>query len=264
MHIIKRELRAHLKSLMIWSGVMIVLIFLMMSEFAAYYNNPEMADILESMPESMLKAFSMENANLTTVSGYVSLVSFYFYLILGVFSVLLGSSIISKEERDKTSEFFLTLPISREKVIFSKLVAAIINCMILLIVTGGTVIAAVLKYEPNKEFYKFFGLMLIAIFIIQMIFLSIGMFLSSILKRYKSSGKVSASILFGLYIFSIISALNEKLDFLKYVSPFKYFEANKLLNTSEFELKYLLLSFGIITICIIGTFMIYPKRDLRL
>jgi len=264
MHIIKRELRANAKSLLIWSVVMIIFIFLMVSEFSAYYNNPEMGDILDSMPEQMMKAFSMESANLTTTTGFVSIASIYFYLVLGVFAVLLGSNIISKEERDKTAEFFLTLPVSREKVILSKWIAAVINCVLLNAVTGVSLIVSMLSYDLDSEYYKFIGLLTIALFLTQMIFLSIGMLLASVLKRYKTSGKISAAIIMALYMLNVIASISSKLENFKYVTPFKYFESAKLLANGEFEIKYILLSLGIIAVSMAGTFIIYPKRDLHL
>lgn len=264
MNIIKRELRANMKSLLIWSGCIFAFIAMMMSEFSAYYNNPEMADILDAMPEALLKGLAMNNANLTTVSGFVSIASVYFYIMLGIFAVLLGSTIISKEERDKTVEFFLTLPVSRQKVIVSKWVAAVINCIIINLVTGLSVFATTVKYEPDNEFYTFLGLMLLAIFIIQLIFLSIGMLLAAIMKRYKKSGSYSISILLVTYILSIVVALSNKIEFMKYLTPFKYFEASYLLNESKLEGVYLLISFGIIVVAMAGTFIVYPKRDLHI
>lgn len=264
MHIVKRELKDHLKSLLIWSGVMFGLIALIMVEFKAYYNNPEMADILNMMPEAMLKAFSMESANLTTIGGFVSLISFYLFVMAGVFAVLLGSNIISKEERDKTAEFFLTLPVSRVQVITAKLIAAIINCLLLVMVTGASIVITSLKYKPDSDFYNFLMLYLFAMLLISLIFLSVGMLLSSILKRYKSSGKISASILFILYLLNIITALSSKLDFLKYITPFKYFNTNVMLIEGEIEIVYIVLSLLIIIGGLIGTYLIYPKRDLHL
>ncbi len=264
MDIIKRELRANAKSLLIWSVVMVIFIIMMVSEFSAYYNNPEMADILDAMPEAMMQAFSLSGNNLTTPSGFISLASIYFYLVLGVFAVLLGSNIISKEERDKTAEFFLTLPISREQVILSKWIAAIINCAVISTVTGLAIIVTMLKYDIDSDFYQFIFLLMFAVFMVQMIFLSIGMLLSSVLKRYKASGKVSASILMALYMVSVISALSSNLENLKYITPFKFFEPNKLLQNGQYEIEYVLITIAIIAVCMIGTFLVYPKRDLHL
>jgi ABC-2 type transport system permease protein len=237
---------------------------MMMSEFSAYYNNPEMKDILESIPKAMLEAFAMGNANLTTVSGFVSIASVYFYIMLGIFAALLGSSIISKEERDKTVEFFLTMPISREKVIVSKWIAAAILCIIINCVTILSVFGTTAQYDKVVDFNQFMGLMMLAIFIIQMIFLNIGMLLAAIMKRYKKSGTYSMSILLGLYILSIFVSLSDKIEFLKYVTPFKYFEANYILREGQLEGVYIFISLAITIVSFAGTIIVYPKRDLHI
>ncbi|MCK5155491.1 MAG: ABC transporter permease subunit, partial [Spirochaetales bacterium] len=255
MNIIKRELRANMKSLLIWICCIAAIIFMMMSEFSAYYNNPEMTAILDSMPKALMEAFSLDSANLTTVSGFVSMTSTYFSIMLGIYAVLLGNSIIAKEERDKTVEFFLTLPVTRQKVIFSKLISAVINCISINAATGLVIYITSVEYTPDSAFYKFLGLMLFTIFIIQMIFLSIGMLLAAIIKRYKKSGIYAVSILLITYILSILVGISDKIDFMKYLTPFKYFEAGSLLNKGRLDTVFLLLSLGIIAVSMAGTFI---------
>lgn len=264
MHIIRRELRANLKSLIIWSIVLIALVTVMNQEFSAYYDNPEMADILDSIPEGMMKAFGFENANLTTTIGFVSLASFYFYLLLSVHAILLGSGIISKEERDKTAEFFMTLPVSREKIILSKYIAAMINCMVVLLATVVTIIVTMVQYDLNSDFFEFLSLLTLALFMIQMIFLSVGFLLSSIIKRYKNSGKISAGLVMGMYVLSIMSGLSKHLEFFDYITPFKYYEAASIQVSRSFDTSALVTTFLIIVLSMLGTFIIYPKRDLNI
>lgn len=264
MNIILRELRAHLKALIIWSVSIFAFIFMMMSEFSAYYDNPEMNEILDMMPEELLKAMSMEAANLTTVSGFISIASLYIYIMLGIYAVLMGSSIISKEERDKTVEFFMTLPISRTKVIFSKLVAAIILNIAINLVTLVALLSSTIQYDKIDEFGEFITLLMLGIFIIQMIFLSVGMLLAAVLKRYKRSGSIGVSLLMGLYIASIFMSFSENLDFIKYITPFKFFESSYILRELQFESVYVVISSVIIVVSLIGTFVVYPRRDLRI
>lgn len=264
MNIINWELRANMKSLLIWIGCIFVFLVVMMSEFSAYAGNPEMANVLDAMPKALLDAFSMSGANLTTVSGFVSIASVYFYIMLAVYAVLLGNSIIAKEERDKTVEFFLTLPISRNRIILSKLISAVINCVIINASMGLGIYVTTAKYDPDSNFYQFLGLLLIGMLIIQLIFLSIGMFLAAIMKRYRKSGTYSVSILLITYILSIFVGISDKIDFLKYFSPFKYYEASYILREGKFESVYLLISLGIITAANTGIFAFYQKRDLHI
>lgn len=264
MNIIRRELRAHLKSLIIWGLSIFGFIFIMMSEFSAYYDNPEMAEILNMMPEELLKAMSMEAANITTVSGFISVASLYIYIMLGIYAILMGSSIISKEERDKTVEFFMTLPISRVHVITSKLIAAIILNIVINLITLAALLSSTIQYEKMDEFGSFIGLLMLGIFIIQMIFLSVGLLLAAVLKRYKKSGTYGVSILMGLYIASIVMSFSKNLDFIKYISPFKFFESSYILRELSFDSTYVWISLSIVFTCIVGTYIFYPKRDLRI
>ena len=121
-----------------------------------------------------------------------------------------------------------------------------------------------MKYQPSKEFFKFWGLSIAAIFIIQIVFLSIGMLIASLLKRYKKAGTVSISILLVTYLLSILIGLSDKIEFMKYFTPFKYFEPLYLLNEENLQGVYIVISLGIIVVSIIGTFIFYPKRDLHI
>lgn len=263
MNIIVRELRANTQSMMIWGGSIVLFVVMMFSEFSAYYKNPEIASIVEDMPEILRKAMSMAGANLTTVTGYLSVASVYFYVLLSVHAVLLGSSILSKEERDKTTEFFLVLPISREQVVFYKWIAAILLCGILNLLLGTAVIFSILPYEVEADFRTFMLLIQLSVFLIQLIFLSLGMFLAAAMKRYKKSGVYAVSILVALYILSILSALTSTLKNIRYVTPFTYFEANYIARHLSLDISYVALSIVLIVVFTTGTFYMYSKRDLQ-
>jgi ABC-2 type transport system permease protein len=262
MNIFIRELKANFKSLLIWSGIVFLFVLIGFSKFSAYANNPEMLKILDSMPPAMLDAFSFRAFNLTTVVGFYGIMFTYFALMLSIASVMWGSDYISKEERDKTVEFSLTLPVTRGKVITAKTLAAVVNCVALLGVTYISTVVAAASYEPDAEFYSFVALGSLAMFIMQMIFLAIGVFLGSAMQHYKQSSSLSVSILLGTFFISIIAGLNKNLDFLKYFSPFKYFSPADLLHNASIDINYVLLSFGIIAVCMLGAYLTYAKRDL--
>ena len=81
MNIFRRELKANLKSLLIWSVIIALLIAIAVSKFAAFAGNPEMLAILDSMPAGMLDALSMRSFNLTTLSGFYGIMFVYFSLM---------------------------------------------------------------------------------------------------------------------------------------------------------------------------------------
>ena len=182
-----------------------------------------MLAILDQLPPALLSAFNFEAFNLTTITGFLGVMFTYFGLLLSIAAAMWGSDIISKEERDKTVEFSLTLPVTRSKVVTAKIFAALVNCIVLLLITWGAAIAGAAQYQPDSEFYNFLSLIMLALFIMQLIFLAVGIFLGCAMKQYKRASSVAVAVLLGTYFMSVISGLNENLEFLKFFSPFKYF-----------------------------------------
>jgi ABC-2 type transport system permease protein len=210
----------------------------------------------------MLEAFGMRAFNLTTVSGFYGIMFVYFALLGAIAAAMWGSDIITKEERDKTVEFSLVLPVSRSRVITAKALAALVNCIILLLITWGVSMLAVQPYEPDQAFYDFAMLQMQALFVIELIFLAVGLMLGSSMKRYRLPGSIAVGLILATYFMSVISAMHEKLDFLKWFTPFKYFDAGELFRTGSLDGTYLLLSLVIIAVCLVVAYLVYNRRDL--
>ena len=262
MNIFIRELKANLKSILIWSGISILFVIVGFSKFSAFYGNPDLLVVLDGVPPAMMDALNMNAFNLTTVTGFYGVMMTYFALILSISAAMWGSDVISKEERDKTVEFSLALPVARWKLVTAKTAAVMLNCALLLLVTRGSILVNVAKYEPNPAFYDFVTVSMQAFFIMQMIFMTIGVFLGCALKQHKRAGSVAVSILLGSYFASILSGLSPAMDFLKYISPFKYFDAAVLLRDAKLDPTFILLSFAIIAVSLAGAYLSYAKRDL--
>ena len=262
MNIVLRELKANLKSLIIWSVVMIMLILVGAAKFAAYYNNQASLQILSALPQALKDAMSLTSFDLTTLAGFYGIMMVYFGLLGGIAAAMWGSDMISKEERDKTVEFSLVLPVSRSRVITGKALAVLVDCIVFVLITWLFSIVAVQNYNPDQGFYHFLGLEMVAMFVIELIFLALGLLLGCAMKQYKRSSSLAIGIILLTYFLSIISSMQANLDFLKYFTPLKYFEAIPKLNLVRLDLPYLLLSAGIIVVCLVGAYWFYNKRDL--
>jgi ABC-2 type transport system permease protein len=262
MNIFLRELKANLKSLIIWSVIMVMFVVVGITKFSAYEGNSEMLEVLDSMPPALMAGLQMNAFNLTTITGFFGVMFMYFALLGTISATMWGSDIISKEERDKTVEFSLTLPVSRNKVVTAKIAAAIVNCIAFLGVTWLASIAATATYNPDAAFYEFLSLCMATLFMMQMIFLSVGILLGCAMKQYKRAGSIAVGILMGTYFLSIVTGMNKNLDFLKYFSPFTYFDRAQLLNESSVDPLYVVLSLAIIVVSYIAAYVTYGRRDL--
>ena len=262
MNIFLRELKANLKSLLIWSAIISLLIFMAVTKYSAFAGDPEMLKMLDSMPPALMDALSMRAFNLTTLSGFYGVMFIYFGLMAAIAAAMWGSDIISKEERDKTVEFSLVLPVSRSRVVTAKALAALVNCILFVLITWGISLVAVRSYNPDQAFFDFLALEMQAMFLIELIFLAIGLLLGCAMKHYKRAGSTAIAIILTTYFMSILAVMDERLDFLKYFTPFKYFDSGELFRTGKMDGAYLLLSAAIIILSMVVAYWVYNKRDL--
>ncbi len=262
MNIFLRELKANLKSLLIWSGIIILLIILAVAKFSAFAGDPATIKMLDSMPPGLLAAFGLNAFNMTTISGFYGVMFIYFALMAAIAAAMWGSESISKEERNKTVEFSLVLPVSRSRVVTAKALAALVNCILFVLITWGASLVAVQPYKPDAAYYQFLLLEMQGMFFIELIFLAVGLLLGCVMKRYKLSGSTAVAIILTAYFLSIVTAMDKSLDWLKYLTPFKYFDAGTLFRTGKLDPAYMLLSAAIIVVCLAMAYVVYNRRDL--
>lgn len=135
----QRELKVNFKSFIIWTFILISLflvVFLIYPSIVKNDNITILNQMLEMFPEELLKAFNMDISSIDSAFGWLKTEGFVFVLLLtGVFSGILGSNILLKEESDKTIEYLNSLPITRKNIVNQKVLSGIfyISLMILLL-----------------------------------------------------------------------------------------------------------------------------------
>jgi ABC-2 type transport system permease protein len=262
MRIFFRELKANLKSLLIWCGINTLFIFLVCAKYSAFAKDPSLLVIIKSMPKALVDVLNMRTFNLTTLNGFYGLMFLYLALMGGIAAAMWSSDSVSREERDKTVEFSLVLPVSRSKVITAKLLTSLVNCVVFVLVSWGASLVAVRQFNPDPAFYNFLTLEMEGMFVIELVFLAIGFLLGCAMKQYKRSGSTAVAVILVTYFLSIISTMQPKLDFLKYLTPFRYFDAGELFRSGAMNGTYLVLSAAIIAVCVGTAYWVYNKRDL--
>jgi ABC-2 type transport system permease protein len=106
-------------------------------------------------------------------------------------------------------------------VVTTKALAALTYCITFVLITWGTTLVATRTYQPGQDFYDYLTLSMLALFLVELVFLSIGLFLGCALKRYNRSGQIAIAVILVTYFMSMAIEMQDKLDFLKYVTPFK-------------------------------------------
>ncbi|MBB6215412.1 ABC-2 type transport system permease protein [Anaerosolibacter carboniphilus] len=264
MNIFIREMKANRTSLIIWCIGVFLMIISGMGKYAGLSTTGQsINELLSQMPKSLQAIMGIGTFDLSTASGYYGVLFIYLAVMATIHAAMLGANIISKEERDKTAEFLFAKPISRNRIITSKLLASLINIFIFNLVTLISSIFMVQKYSNGEAIMGDITILMIAMFILQLIFLLIGTAIAAISKNPKTATSLSTGILLITFMLSIAIDLNSRIENLKYLTPFKYYDAKNLMLDGGFDTVYIILSIVIIAALLSGTYLFYKKRDLN-
>ena len=118
--------RDHWRTLLAWSITLVALISIQMSIYPSISKNKSaLQQFLEAYPEAIRKIFRMEDY--TSGPGFLGteLYSMMIPLILIAVGATWGAAATAEEEDEGTADILLTLPISRRRIMISKIAATI-------------------------------------------------------------------------------------------------------------------------------------------
>ena len=263
MNIFWRELKTSRKALIIWSVCMFLLVISGMAKYTAYSSGATFNDIFSKMPSSLKALLGIGSFDVTTPIGFFGLLFPYVEVTAAIHAILLGAGIIAKEENDKTIEFLMVKPVSRTSVITAKLTAALFNVVVINIVSLVACILMVGAYNKGPSLSGTIAVFIASMFIVQLIFLSLGAAIAGVLKNPKSAASLATGMLLVAYMVSKITDLKSSLNFLNLISPFKYFDLNQIVAGKGINAGIALLSLALVAILSASTYIFYKRRDLK-
>lgn len=267
-NIYRKEMKHHRTSFIIWCLSLSGLIWIDM----AFYPLIMKDDLLQQMSawfetpfmKSLMMAFGASLDVMTNILGYYATRNAMFILLLGgFFSILLAGKILSQEEYEKTAEFLLTKPVTRSEVLWSKLAAFFLYLLTLniVIVVNGYISLEVFKGDSEYSTAAFL-IHTFYSFLLMLTFGAIGLFLSLWIKRGRPIINISIGMIVGGYFIDALSKITPKLDFIGYISPYKFVDASVLNPDYRLVWWRLLYFVGISTVLFILTFFVYKKKDI--
>lgn len=260
MTIFKHELKLGRNALIVWSvaiSFLLVVCVLMFPEMKG-----EMAGVsaLFSSMGSFTEAFGMDRLNFGEFLGFYG-VECGNVLGLGgaLFASLIGVSALSKEEKEHTADFLLTHPVSRKRVVTEKLLAVLVqilllNLLVLLLAIGSTVL---IGEEP--EWSKLF-LLHFAYFLVQIEIALLCFGISAFLRG--TSLRIGLGIAVLMYFLNLIANISDQAEFLKYITPFGYAEGADLISSGHLNGSLLLMGAIYSAAATLAAYVKYLKKDI--
>ena len=260
----KREIKINLKSFIIWTAILIGLLLVVFLVYPSIINseNMEMMDeMMKMFPEEMLKAFNMDISSIDSAFGWLKTEGFIFILLItGIYSAILGSNILLKEESDKTIEYLNSVPITRKNIATSKILCGFLYINLMIIIIGiFNFIGLSLSGSFDKKLYI---LLSITPLFSSIVIFSVCLFLSTFTHKTKKMFGISLGIVFASYFLNIIAEMGESTEFLKYISIFTLSDIRNVIMNVSINPLMVLLAIIITFIFVTLTIIHYEKKEL--
>ena len=263
MNIFFHELKSYLKSVGIWSLANFLIILIYFSAFNTIaVEAEELETLISSFPEELLIAFGMNDMNFGSLLGFFGVVFLFCQICLAIQASNYGFSLVSIEERELTADFLLPKPVGRGEILTAKYLAAFLALTITnLTVWVSSFFVINLVREGRSYDIQSLALILSTIVIFQMFFLSVGVFISLVMKRVRSVIPLSMALSFGMYVLNVFGSMLGE-DTLEIISPFRHFDPNYILNNGSYDLPLVMISVVVILAAIPASYVLYQKRNI--
>lgn len=219
---------------------------------------------LEGMDEALLQALGLSAMlDFSVITNFFGYAIQYVTLAVMVLFVQQAVSLFIKEETDGTIEYLCAKPVSRNDIIAQKLLAhliLVVGAIAVYTVVTAVGYLAVSDYTFDrtvKEVVTIFGAMLF----VALVFSSIGVLASTLVKSSRGVSGVTVGLVFGTFVLGILSVVIPKLDFLIWLSPMDWIKTEKLMSEGILVQEWIVGS-AIILGGVGATWLRYNRKDL--
>lgn len=263
-NLLSKDLKKNFKMFLGWSFAAILFIGITLGVYSTMKESMTMITALyATLPASIMKALNFGEEQWNTMLGFYSTYFVYYVPLMGgIYAYHLGGRILALEEQHKTAEFLLSRPLSRNAIVASKLVVCtifILGYNLLVYIMGLISCGLASKWDYNIPDYTIlhvYGVM-------HCLFIGyLGFFISVMMKKAKSALMIGIGIVMGSYIFDMVIRITDKVQFLSYLTPFKYMRIDVISPDYKLDLWRLLVLFGASLILIILSFLRYRRKDI--
>ncbi|MGB4985622.1 MAG: ABC transporter permease subunit [Erysipelotrichaceae bacterium] len=255
------NIKTSLKYLISWILSLSGLMFLYMILF------PSIQDLattkMEAMPKELLQFMGIESfENMNNYLGYFSMIFNIILIAIIIFGCVYLGKIAYKEEKDKNIEFLNSLNVNRRQIYLSKVISSFVaTTVVLIFVITISLVCGLIVGNDTFVLSDFIIMVKVSSF-------TAYFFNSLSLLSFGISNKISCALignmgfLFTYFIGYLGILLQDKAQFLQYLSPIHVFSCNNALKITDGNLVAMIV-YILITIMMIVVGMIsYNKRDL--
>lgn len=261
---LKRELKVNFKSFMIWTYILLAIFLVVYLMYPSIINSESgkmIDEMMEMFPEEVIKMFNMDISSMDSAYGWLKTEGFVFVLLLtGVYASILGSSILLKEESDKTIEYLNSLPITRGTILIKKIICGIVYIVLMVIIMAiFNYIGLSISGDFDKKQY---WLLSITPLLSAIPLFAISIFISTFFSKTKKTFGIGLGVALLSYFILILSEMSDVAEFLKYFTVYTLADIRNVIVEIAINPVMVILSGAITGAFIIASYIRYNKKEL--
>ena len=203
-------------------------------------NKENITIIFNSYSDLTLDILGINLSTCFTPVGYYTIIFKYITLLSAIEASILGTKVIIN---DCKNQFLYTKPITRNKILTSKLCALLLCLLITNLVYQIT--SCLLMFFLTGVDYKALLLINLGLLFFQITFSSIIMMIASFIKN---TNNITIISFISIVIFYTLSIIEEQYNniILRYINPFSYFKASDILENGNYSIGFIFATIFII------------------
>ena len=245
MNIFLRELRANLKSFIIWAVVLAFFLGAGLTKFTGVKNGgAEITDVINAYPPLVRAVMGMGSGNMATFTGFYMVMEFYVGIIVALYAVQMGRNAVSREMVGHTSEFLFVRPRSRSWILSMKLLAGFVYLVIFSALNFALSAAVASGLDLGEDYSALFGRSTVWCGIVALVFFCVGAALASLIRKVESGAKWAIGAALVGYVATVVyDAFSDwgTAWVIRVFTPLRYVTPSQLL-AGEWSAGYLVLA----------------------
>lgn len=222
-----------------------------------------MNEAFKNYPKALLKAFGIEQLTFDHLENFLAMEQFsIIWPVMVIFLVAaFASNSLAREIEKGTAEILLSRPISRLKIFFGRYGAAVCILTVFTVLSTFTVPLIAGAYHIDYQLANYLKTALLG-WLFGWSFLSIAFMCSAWFSEKSRVAMSIGGLAVIMYVARLVASFIDKLDWLKYLSFFHYFNANDTMIEGVLHtLPIIVFTCVIIVTTAVGAWY-FQKRDI--
>lgn len=263
-HLMARSIKSKRLQWLIYCAIGLLFMVMYIASFETVQSMAqEYNKVLESMPKGVLAAFNISQSAPTLV-GFLATKHFGFVwpLMLLMMMIAFAGFSIAREIETKTMGLILSQPIRRSVLYLARFSAGVIGILIFIVTTELVTLPLGILFGYEVDIPQ---LLMIAVlgFMFGLAVLALSLFFSAITSNTAKVAGIVGGIMLIMYVFTIVAALSDSFELLKYFSFFHYFATNDIVANNAIGWQPFAVYGGTAIVTTIAGLIAFEKRDIN-